>query len=63
MSAKTRDHKQMEDFSVSIDSIAIESGPQYQNWKIITKQKLKERESYLIRIKIAEIEAIINKNL
>ena len=48
---------------IDIDSVTIGPGYMHCNWKILTKQKLKERETKLLNIKIAQIETIINKQL
>ena len=48
---------------IDIDSVTITPGIDFCNWIRLTKEKLKERETKLLMIKISEIESIVNKQL
>lgn len=55
-----RKHRIVKNAHVDIENVSIESGSNYCNWIEITKQKLKERENKLLRIKLNLIQKIFN---
>ena len=48
---------------IDIDSVTITPGLNFSHWKNLTKQKLMERETKLLNIKMREIERIVTKQL
>ena len=48
---------------VDVYDVEIKPGIDFCDWIKLTKEKLKERESILLSIKITEIEDIVNKQL
>eukprot|EP01084_Bolivina_argentea_P261203 441315_1 len=45
---------------VDIDSVTVSPGIHYCDWIAITKTKLKEREYKLVKVKVEQIQSIIN---
>ena len=60
---RRRRSRKLKNTIVDIESIDIECGDNYINWIKLTKEKLKERESKLLMIRIYEIESNVNKHL